>query len=88
MSTASHRIGKHAKEVKKDLHAIGGTAKHAAQEKVEQVGEKAAEIYERGQDRVHGVACSCEQFLRERPLRSVLMAAGLGWLLGRLWKRR
>jgi ElaB/YqjD/DUF883 family membrane-anchored ribosome-binding protein len=40
------------------------------------------------QDKVHGIACTCEQFIRERPLRSVLMAAGIGWLLGRFWNRR
>ncbi|MEI8376624.1 MAG: hypothetical protein WCJ35_27720, partial [Planctomycetota bacterium] len=45
-------------------------------------------VREQVQDKVHGIACDCEQFVRERPLRSVLMAAGIGWLLGRLWKGR
>ena len=52
------------------------------------VAEKASEYCEQGRDKVHGVACACEQFLRERPLRSVLIAAGIGWLFGRFWKRR
>ncbi len=60
----------------------------AAQEKLGQVGEKAAEYYEQGRDKVHDVACACKQFVRERPLRSVLIAVGIGWLLGRFWKRR
>jgi ElaB/YqjD/DUF883 family membrane-anchored ribosome-binding protein len=88
MSTASERLGKQAKEVTKDLQELGGTVKNAAQEKLGQVSEKAAEYFGKGRDRVQGVACACEQFVRERPLRSVLMAAGLGWLLGRFWKRR
>ena len=64
------------------------TVRDAAQEKLGQFGEAASEYCELGRDKVHGVACACEQFIRERPLRSVLMAAGIGWLLGRFWKRR
>ena len=29
-----------------------------------------------------------KQYVCERPLRSVLMAASIGWLLGRFWKGR
>ncbi|MEN6494281.1 MAG: hypothetical protein ABFD16_08315 [Thermoguttaceae bacterium] len=88
MSTTSDRLGKHAKEATEDLQQMGATVRNAAQEKLGQVSEKASEYCEQGRDQVHGVACACEQFLRQRPLRSVLMAAGVGWLLGRFWKRR
>ena len=88
MSTTTDRLGKQAMEVKKDLQETGGTLMDAAQEKLEQVGEKASEYCEQGRDKVHGVACACEQFLRQRPLTSVLLAVGIGWLLGRFWRRR
>lgn len=88
MSTTSERLGKQAKEVAEDLQEMGGTVKDAAQEKLGQVGEKASEYYEQGREKAHGVACACEQFVRERPLGTVLVAAGIGWLLGRFWKRR
>ena len=88
MSTTSDRLGKQAREVTEDVEKMGGTVRDAAQEKLGQVGEEAAEYCEQGRDKVRGVACACEQFLRERPLRSVLMAIGFGWLLGRFWKRR
>ena len=88
MNTASDRLGKKARKVKKDLEQMGRTAKDIAEDQLEQVGEIASEYYEQGQDKVHGVACACEQFIRERPLSSVLMAGGVGWLLGRVWKRR
>ena len=87
MGTASDQLGKQAQEVKKELQTMGDTVKRAAQEKLEQVGEAASEYREQGRDKVHGLACACEQLIRERPLRSVLMAAGIGWLLGRVWKR-
>jgi ElaB/YqjD/DUF883 family membrane-anchored ribosome-binding protein len=88
MSTTSERLGKQAKEVTDDLQEMGGTVRDAAQKKLGQVGDKASEYYEQGQEKVHGVACACEQFVRQRPLRSVLIAAGIGWLLGRFWKHR
>ena len=88
MSTTGNRRGKQAKEVKKDLQEMGGTVRDAAQEKLGQVGEKASEYCEQGRDKVHLVACACEQFLRQRPLTSVLLAAGVGLLLGRFWLRR
>jgi len=88
MSTTSNRLDKQAKEVTEDLQEMGGTIRDAAQAKLEQVSERAAEYCEQGRDKLHGVACACEHFVRERPLRSVLMAAGIGWLLGCFWKGR
>ena len=87
MSTTSNRLDKQAKEVTEDLQEMGGTIRDAAQAKLEQVSERAAEYCEQGRDKLHGVACACEHFVRERPLRSVLMATGIGWLVGRFWKR-
>jgi ElaB/YqjD/DUF883 family membrane-anchored ribosome-binding protein len=75
-------------EVKRDLQKMSGTVRDAARERLGQVGERASEYCEQGRDKVHGIACACEQFLRQRPVMSVLLAAGVGLLLGRLWKRR
>ncbi len=88
MSTTSDRLGAQAKEVSKDLQEMGNIVKDAAQEKLGQVREDATEYLEQGRDKVHGVACACGQYVRERPLRSVLIAAGIGWLFGRFWKHR
>ena len=88
MSSTSDRLAKQAMDVKKDLQEMGETVRDAAQEKLGQVGGEASECCEQGRDQVHGAACACEQFIRQRPLRSVLMAAGVGWLLGRVWKHR
>jgi ElaB/YqjD/DUF883 family membrane-anchored ribosome-binding protein len=88
MATTSKRLGNQAKEVTEDVQEMGATIRDAAQEKLAQVGEIAAEYCEQGQERVHGVVCACEQYLRQRPLTSVLLAAGIGWLFGRFWKHR
>ena len=88
MSNTTDQLGKQAKEVTEDFQTMGRTIRDAAQEKLGQAGEKAAEYGEQARDQLHGVACACEQFIRARPLRAVLMAAGIGWLLGRFWKGR
>ncbi len=88
MSKTSDQLGKQAKEVAEDLQEMGETVRDAAQKKVEQVGEAASEYCAQGRDKVHGVACACEQFLRQKPLTSLLLAAGVGWLFGRFWKSR
>ena len=50
--------------------------------------ENVTEYYEQGRDNVHGVLCDFEQYVRARPLKSVLIAAGVGLLFGRFWMRR
>jgi ElaB/YqjD/DUF883 family membrane-anchored ribosome-binding protein len=87
MSTTSERLGKQAREVTEDVKKMGETVRDAAQEKLDQVGEKAVECCAEGREQVHGAACACEQFLRQRPLMSVALAAGVGWLFGRFWRR-
>jgi len=88
MSTKSNQLGRQARDVAEDVQSMGETVKDGAQETLEQAADKAAEYYEQGRDTVHGAACACEQFLRERPLMSILIAAGVGWLFGRFWKHR
>jgi ElaB/YqjD/DUF883 family membrane-anchored ribosome-binding protein len=88
MSSTTDQLGKQVNEVAEDFQEMGGAVRDAVQAKLGEVGEKAAEYCQQAQDKVHGVACLCEKFIRERPLRSVLIAAGIGWLLGRFWKGR
>ena len=87
MSTTSDQLGKQAMEVTKDLQEMGGIVRDAAQEKLGQVRENASEYYEQGRDKVHDVVCTFEQFVRQQPVKSVLIAAGVGWLLGRFLRR-
>jgi len=88
MSTTSDRLGAQTNELSEDLKEMGGVARDAAQQKLKEVRENAAEYYELGRDSVHGVLCNFEQYVRERPVRSVLTAAGIGLLFGRFWMRR
>ncbi len=50
--------------------------------------ERLREAYEHGKERVHGVQVRFEDYVRQRPLRSLAIAAGAGALLGFLLRRR
>jgi ElaB/YqjD/DUF883 family membrane-anchored ribosome-binding protein len=88
MSTTRDRLGAQAQEVSKDLKDMGGIVRDAAKEKLGQVRENANEYYEQGRDTAHGAMSNFEHYVRERPVRSVLIAAGIGLLFGRFWMRR
>jgi ElaB/YqjD/DUF883 family membrane-anchored ribosome-binding protein len=51
------------------------------------VGETASQVYEQGRQQLAGWEQSLEENIRAKPLQSVLSAAGIGLLLGLLWKK-
>ena len=85
---AHGRLGRKTRTVKQDLQELGGMAREMAEEKVEQWRASASEYCEEGRDKVQQVERSFEKFIRQQQLKSILIAAGLGLLLGGLWMRR
>jgi ElaB/YqjD/DUF883 family membrane-anchored ribosome-binding protein len=88
MTATTDRFAKQAMEVSKELQELGVIAKEAAQEKLGQLRDGATGYYGQGREKVHDAVSSCEQFVRQRPFGSMLIAAGIGLLLGRFWMRR
>ncbi len=88
MITATDRLTKQAKKVTKDLRELTGSAKDAAQEKLRQLRANASERCEQGRDKVRQAERAVERFIQSRPLKTVLIAAGIGAFLGGLWCRR
>jgi len=85
---ASARLGKQAKELAKDLQEMGGAAKDAAQEKLGQLRGTASEYCEQGRDKVLHAKHTVGQIVRGLPIKSVLIAAGVGLVLGSFWTIR
>ena len=88
-----------AKVVKEDLRGLTSTAKQIAQEKLGEAKNKAAgyagdvkgkanEYVDEGKQKDAKVEDQVENYIREKPLKSVLIAAGAGVLLGFLLSRR
>jgi ElaB/YqjD/DUF883 family membrane-anchored ribosome-binding protein len=51
-----------------------------------QVSETASASYEQGREQIEQVGQYLEDRIREKPLQSVLMAAGIGMIIAFLWK--
>jgi ElaB/YqjD/DUF883 family membrane-anchored ribosome-binding protein len=88
MSTTSGRLGKQANEVANDVQRMGGALKNAAHESLGQLRETASEYCEQGLDRLRHAKHHAGQFIQGLPIKSVLIAAVVGFLLGLSWPRR
>ena len=79
---------KRARTVTRNHQKVSSAVRDTAQEKVEQLRANAADRAKEGQDKVQQVERSFAQYVREQPLKSILIAAGVGLVLGRFWMRR
>jgi ElaB/YqjD/DUF883 family membrane-anchored ribosome-binding protein len=82
------RLRKQAVQVGDDLQQMGTIARDAAQERLDDLQNTASEYYERGVDKMHEVEQSVEEYICRQPVKSVLIAAGIGLVLGRFMMRR
>jgi ElaB/YqjD/DUF883 family membrane-anchored ribosome-binding protein len=65
----------------------GSQVKEGAQEAMQQVGTSVSQLAERGRETMGQFEQGLEDRIRSKPLQSVLIAAGVGMLLGLIWKR-
>ncbi len=76
-----------AKEVTENIRNLGGQVKEAATEQYENLRSQATDYYEQSRERAQEWEQSLESYVQEKPIQSILIAAGVGMLLGILWKR-
>jgi len=62
--------------------------KDYAGEKLHRIGETATDYYHQGLEKAKGWEHGMESYIREKPISSILIAAGVGVFLGFLWTRR
>jgi ElaB/YqjD/DUF883 family membrane-anchored ribosome-binding protein len=77
-----------ASELKAQASEMAARAKEAAQETLGELKESATEYVERGRERVSELGDTIESRIREQPMKAVLIAAGVGFVLGMCWTRR
>jgi ElaB/YqjD/DUF883 family membrane-anchored ribosome-binding protein len=56
--------------------------------KLDEIAGSAHQLYDRGRERVGELRDSVDVYIKERPMRSVLIAAGVGLCLGLILARR
>ena len=76
-----------AQQVGENLRNMGSQVRDAATEKYGQLRDQASDYYQQGRERAQEWEQSLEQYVQEKPIQSILIAAGVGMLLGILWKR-
>jgi ElaB/YqjD/DUF883 family membrane-anchored ribosome-binding protein len=87
-SSATEQLRSQAGTVREDLSQLGKLAKDATKEKIGEAREIAAGYYEKGRVKAGELETELIDYVRAKPLKSVLIAAGIGALLGILVSRR
>jgi ElaB/YqjD/DUF883 family membrane-anchored ribosome-binding protein len=74
-------------EVSQNLRDMGDHVRETASEKFHELRDQAGDYYKQGRDRAKDWEHSLESYVQEKPVKAILIAAGVGLLLGLLWKR-
>ncbi len=77
-----------AARVRSDVQVLGGMARTSAREAVGRLKERGAEALDAGRQNLKRAERGFEQRVADNPVRSVLVAAGIGALLGYALRRR
>ena len=80
-------LGQAAQQVGQNLRDLGSQVRDVASERYQQLRDQATDYYQQGRDRAQEWEENLEQYIHEKPLQAVLIAAGVGVLLGLLWRR-
>jgi len=86
--TPTEDLRRKAGDVKQSVADLGSTARAAAEEKFGELKDSAGQYYEMGRERVYDAEQSVEEYIRDQPVKSVLIAAGIGFLFGACYMRR
>ena len=84
---ATGQLKESAQQVQENLRELGGQVREAASEQYHNLRQQASEYYEQGRQRAQEWEQGLEQYVQEKPIQSLLIAAGVGMLLGILWRR-
>ena len=77
-----------ARQVKENVSALGSQMRDVASEKLSNLKGQAAEYYRQGKIRARAMEEDVVDYIREKPVQSILIAAGVGLLLGVFFRRR
>jgi ElaB/YqjD/DUF883 family membrane-anchored ribosome-binding protein len=86
-NVAAKQAANTVEDVRDKVQQTGRELSQKAQELGEQGKEIAAEYYQQGREKALAWERELEGHIREKPLQSLLIAGGIGLLLGLLWRR-
>jgi ElaB/YqjD/DUF883 family membrane-anchored ribosome-binding protein len=90
VASTKETVDRAADHVEEGLHHATDKAADAANratEKAAEIGERGREVYDQTMDRADAWLEQARDYVREKPVQSVAIALGAGWLLGRILRR-
>lgn len=90
VASTKETVERAADHVEEGLHRAtdkAAGAAHKASDKAAQVSERGREVYDETVDRADAWLEQARDYVREKPVQSVAIALGAGWLLGRILRR-
>jgi len=85
--TGTGQLRDAASQVQQNIRDMGNQVRDAAQDKFDQLRDQASEYYEQGRERAREWEQSLESYVQEQPMKALLIAAGVGALIGFLYRR-
>jgi len=90
VASTKETVERAADHVEEGLHRAtdkAADAVHKASDKAAHVSERGREVYDETMDRADVWLEQARDYVREKPVQSVAIALGAGWLLGRILRR-
>jgi ElaB/YqjD/DUF883 family membrane-anchored ribosome-binding protein len=76
-----------ATEVQQNIRDMGNQVRDVAQDKFNELRDSASAYYEQGRQRAQEWEQGLEDYVQQQPVKALLIAAGVGALIGFLWRR-
>jgi ElaB/YqjD/DUF883 family membrane-anchored ribosome-binding protein len=86
--TKREAISERASAIAKDFQEVRSATKQMATDSVDVLRHTANDLLEEGRAKAHEVGESIQSKVQEKPMKSVFIAAAVGFLLGVIWMRR
>jgi ElaB/YqjD/DUF883 family membrane-anchored ribosome-binding protein len=86
-SSTTDQLKEKAAAVGENLRDVGGQIRDAAKEQYQNLRDQAGDYYEQGRRQAREWEESIETYVHDKPVQSLLIAAGVGMLLGLMWRR-
>lgn len=83
-------VDRTADRVEEGLHHAtdkAASTAHRASEKAADISDRSREVYDQTMDRADAWMDEAREYVREKPVQSVAIALGAGWLIGRILGR-
>ena len=74
-------------QVRNWTQEVGGQLKEGAQEAMHQAGTSASQLSTQGREAVGQLEKTLEDYVRAKPLQSLMIAAGVGVVVALLWRK-